>query len=363
MEALLVAAKKEGLIASLAPLSIEDEDRARYDAWLAAGMAAGMEYLARTREARLFPERAFPWAKSALVVAAPYYFPEQEVPKGGLRLGRVARYAWTRDYHLTLGEAVARLEERARRLGLRAKGYVDHGPVMEGVLARAAGLGFLGKNTLLIRPGLGSYLLLGVVLLDYELKDFPEEVPSRCGSCTRCLSTCPVAALGPFGLDARRCISYWTIETRKPIPPELWDAFGDWLFGCDDCQEACPWNRFAERGGYWRGFAPEPELAHPDLWDFLRLSNRAFEKKYAGTAFLRPGRAGMARNAIRLLAATRHEALSDYLEAAAKDPSPLVRMAAAAGFYRLGKERLLDDPDPRVRAYARGLWAQSSPTG
>lgn len=344
-----------GLWAEAAPLGIEEAERRRFSAWLTAGRHAGMAYLVRTKEARLHPERAFPWAKSVLVLAAPYAFPEMPLPKGGLRVGRVARYAWTRDYHRTLEAVLAELEHTARHLGLQAKGYVDHGPLLEGALASAAGLGWIGKNTLVLREGFGSYLLLAVLLTDAEAEP-KAPAPPRCGTCTRCLAACPTGALDAEGLDANRCISYWTIETRSPIPLSLWEAFGDWLFGCDDCQIACPWNRFAGNGGYWRGFSPEPELAHPDLWDFLRLSNRAFSRKYGDTAFARPGRAGMARNAIRLLWALGHEAFEAYLEAAARDSSPTVRKAAAQGFFRLEKPRLLDDPDPEVRAFARGLW-------
>ncbi len=355
LEAIRGRAEALGLWATLAPLALPGEARLAFATWLDAGRHAGMAYLARTREARLYPERAFPWAKSVLVLAAPYAFPEPPVPEGGLRAGRVARYAWTRDYHLALEAALSELVAFARSLGVRAKGYVDYGPLLEGPLAAAAGIGWQGRNTLILKEGFGSYLLLAVLLLELEAPPAPE-VPFRCGRCTRCLSACPTGALDARGLDANRCISYWTIETRSPIPLELWDAFGDWLFGCDDCQEACPWNRFAPRVGYWRGFRPEPELAHPDLWDFVRLSNRAFARKYGDTAFARVGRPGMARNAIRLLGVLEHPALIAYLEAAEADPSPAVRKAAAQAYFRLGRPRLLDDPDPGVRAFARELF-------
>ena len=355
LEALRKRAEALGLWAQAAPLRVPEEHQGRFAVWLSAGRHAGMRYLERTKDARLHPERAFPWAKSVLVLAAPYAFPELPVPEGGLRIGRVARYAWTRDYHRALEAALLELENEARRLGLLAKGYVDYGPLLEGPLGAAAGLGWIGKNTLLLREGFGSYLLLAALLTDAEAEPAPP-APTRCGRCTRCLFACPTGALDARGLDANRCISYWTIETRAPIPLELWDAFGEWLFGCDDCQIACPWNRFAGEAGYWRGFSPEPGLAHPDLWDFVRLSNQGFAKKYGDTAFARPGRAGMARNAIRLLGALGHEALEAYLEAASKDPSPTVRKAAAQAFFRLGTPRLLDDPDPGVRALARGLF-------
>ncbi len=358
--ALEAAAAGLGLEAAWTPLEVDAAERRAYRAWLAAGRHAGMAYLARTQDARLAPRRAFPWARSALVVAASYAYPDPGPPPGGLRVGRVARYAWTRDYHLALGAAVGALVRRAHALGLEARGYVDHGPVAETLLARRAGLGWIGRNTLLLAEGRGSYRLLGVVLTPLEVAPGPR-APERCGRCTACLAACPTGALDALGLDARRCLSYWTIEHRGPWPLELWRENAGWLFGCDLCQTACPWNRFAEERPPWPGFSPEPELAHPDLWDFLRLSGRAFARAYAGTAFLRPGRPGLVRNALGVLYSQRHGAFEAYLEAAAADPSPRVRRAAAQGFFLLGRRRLLDDPDPAVAAFARRLWEGGGP--
>ncbi len=355
LERLVGHARALGLEARAVPLRIPERDRRRFALWLAEGRHAGMAYLERTKMARLHPEKAFPWARGALILAAPYAFPELPVPPGGLRVGRVARYAWTRDYHAALEDALSELVALARSLGLRARGYVDHGPLHEVALARAAGLGWVGRNTLLLREGVGSYLLLAVLLLDLPTPEV-DPAPDRCGTCTRCRLSCPTGALDGRGLDARRCISYWTIEVRGPFPIELWNAFGDWLFGCDDCQEVCPWNRFSSKLGYWRGFLPEPGLAHPDLWDFVRLSNRGFQRYYGTSAFSRPGRVGMARNAIRLLYALGHREFEAYLEAAAADPSPVLRKVAGQGFFLLGRPRLLDDPDPEVAAFVRALW-------
>ncbi len=354
-ERLLEAAQGLGLEAAWTSLGLQQEERTAFQSWLAAGRHAGMAYLGRTRAARLHPERAFPWAKSALLLAADYSYPDPGVPPGGLRVGRVARYAWTRDYHLSLGAAVDELARMARGLGLLARGYVDHGPLFETALARRAGLGWIGRNTLLIAEGIGSYRLLGVLLTSLAV-DPPSPAPDRCGRCTACRVACPTGALDSLGLDARRCLSYWTIEHRGAWPLWVWGRVEGWLFGCDLCQTACPWNRFAEGRAAWRGFNPEPELAHPDLWDFLRLSGRAFARAYAGTAFLRPGRAAMVRNALAVLYSEGHGALEAYLEAAARDPSPRVRMAAAQGYFLLGQRRLVDDPDPAVAALARGLW-------
>ena len=353
--ALAARAERLGLLAGWSGLSLPGGFATEYLDWLAEGRHAGMDYLRRTAAARVDPARAFPWARSALVVAAPYFFPELDPPPGGLRVGRVARYAWSRDYHRALGAALAELEAYARELGLRARGYVDHGPLPEVALARGAGLGWVGRNTLIVREGAGSYWLLGVLLVSLEVSP-PPAAPERCGACFACGLACPGGALGPWGLDARRCVSYWTIEHRGPIPAERWGEIGGWLFGCDLCQEACPWNRFAPRAGYWRRLEPEPELAHPDLWEFLDLSGRGFLRRFGDTAFARAGRAGMVRNAIVVLHNLGHPELEPYLLRAAADPSPGVRMAAAQGFWRLGVERLTDDPDPRVAGFARSLW-------
>ncbi len=352
-EALLAKAEGLGLAAAWAPLGLSQEERAAFRRWLAAGRHAGMAYLERTAEARTRPERAFPWAKSVLVVAASYAYADPGVPPGGLRVGRVARYAWAPDYHRVLGAALARLEAEARTLGLRAKAYVDTGPLIETFLARRAGLGWVGRNTLLLSQDRGSTRLLGVLLTSLAAAA-AEPAPARCGRCTACFLACPTGALDARGLDARRCLSYWTIEHRGPFPLGLWAEVGEWLFGCDLCQDACPWNRFAREP--WPELRPDPELAHPDLWAFLRLSGRGFARRYQASAFLRPGRAGMVRNALAVLYATGHGAFEAYLEAASRDPSPKVRMSAAQGGFLIGRRLLLDDPDPAVAAFARGLW-------
>ncbi|KGQ21069.2 tRNA epoxyqueuosine(34) reductase QueG [Thermus filiformis] len=349
-----------GFLVAWAPLALPEEVKARFLAWLRSGRHAGMAYLARHPEVRLDPALRFP-ARSALLLAAPHAYPDPGRPPGGVRLGRVARYAWARDYHLLLEPHLRALEEVARGLGLWARGYVDHGPLPERSLAALAGLGFIGRSGMLIRVGGGSYLSLAVLLTDLPPPP-PAPVPGRCGRCVRCLAACPTnALLGDGTLDARRCVSYWTIEHRGAIPYPFWDGVGEWLFGCDLCQEACPWNRF---GSVWTGFRPEPDLAHPDLQDFFQLSGRAFGRKYAGTAFLRPGRARMARNALIVLA-NLGEGLG-LIRQGLSDPHPLVRLTALQAAHRVGRpdwgRRLLLDPDPRVAREARRLWRGEPPS-
>ncbi|MEN2983267.1 MAG: tRNA epoxyqueuosine(34) reductase QueG [Thermus sp.] len=346
------AARARGLGVAWAPLEGLEAQEARFRAWLAAGQHGGMAYLEARVEERFRPRLRFPWARSALLLFAPYAYPDPGVPPGGLRVGRVARYAWVRDYHRLLGEEVRHLEALARGLGLEAKGYVDHGPLPERSLAALSGAGWIGRSGYFLSPGLGVHAFIGVLLTPLEVEPPPLH-PGRCGRCTRCLPACPTGALlGDGTLEARRCVSYLTVEHKGFLPPALWPGMGEWLLGCDLCGEVCPWGRF---GRAWAGFRPEPELAHPDLGEFFRLSGRAFWRKYGDTAFARPGRARMARNALIVLS---NLGLGEGLMAeAARDPSPLVRRTALHALFRAGKgiEGFLEDPDPLLRQEARAL--------
>ncbi len=326
-----------------------EEAEGRFRRFLAEGRHGGMAYLEREVEARFHPERRFPWARSALVVFAPYAYPDPGVPPGGVRVGRVARYAWVRDYHLLLGEEMKALEALARSLGVEAKGYVDHGPLPERTLAALTGVGWIGKSGMFLSPAFGVHALIGVLLTSLEVEVFPGH-PNRCGRCTRCLAACPTGALlGDGTLDARVCVGYLTVEHKGFIPPEVWPGIGEWLLGCDLCQEVCPWDRF---GRVWPGFRPEPELAHPNLEEFFRLSGRGFQRKFGDTAFARPGRARMARNALIVL--SNLGLGEDLMGLAAKDPHPLVRRTALHALHRagFGVEGFLRDPEEGIRAEA-----------
>ncbi|WP_243027751.1 tRNA epoxyqueuosine(34) reductase QueG [Thermus albus] len=352
MEARLLleeALRGRGLLYAWAPLAMPEEAEGRFRRFLAEGRHGGMAYLERGVEARFRPRLRFPWARSALLLFAPYAFPDPGVPPGGLRVGRVARYAWVRDYHRLLGEELRALEALAQSLGVQARGYVDHGPIPERTLAALTGAGWVGKSGMFLSPALGVHAFIGVLLTSLEVEASPPH-PNRCGRCTRCLASCPTGALlGDGTLDARRCVGYLTVEHKGFIPPGLWPGVGDWLLGCDLCQEICPWDRF---GWVWRGFRPEPELAHPNLEAFFRLSGRGFQRKFGDTAFARPGRARMARNALIVLS---NLGLGEGLMAvAAKDPHPLVRRTALHALHRAGRpiEGFLQDPDGEVRAEA-----------
>ncbi|MFN8643179.1 MAG: tRNA epoxyqueuosine(34) reductase QueG [Candidatus Binatia bacterium] len=271
-------------------------ERGALGPWLRAGHAADMTYMRRQAAKRDAPARIVRGATRAVVVLESYYQPAARPPDAA----RVARYAWGEDYHRVLGDRLAALTEILVELGARraaTRWYVDAGPVPERELAQRAGLGWMAKNTMLIHPRLGSYTFIGCVLTDLALAvDAPFE-SDHCGRCRACLDACPTGALpAPRRLDARRCISYLTIERRGPLAADEGPLLGDWLFGCDLCQEACPWNGFAEPATDPR-LAPRPEVMAPDLDAFTALDDAAFAARYADTAFARPGRDGLRRNA------------------------------------------------------------------
>ncbi|GAA5534571.1 tRNA epoxyqueuosine(34) reductase QueG [Deinococcus aluminii] len=346
-----------------APANVPASAVAEYAAWLEAGRHAGMGYLERQLPARSDPASRLEGAASVLVLGVSHAFADPGVPAGGVRPGRVARYAWTPDYHEQLQPVLTRLEEEAARLGVRARGYVDHGPVMERLFAANAFLGWRGKSGMNISTRLGAFVTLAVLLTDLPFGGDASAHPDRCGRCFRCMAACPTNAIGPDrAIDARRCISYLTIEHRGPVPPELRAGMGDWLFGCDICSEVCPWTQKA--GPLARLLQPDPELAHPDLCAFFGVSERQFERRFAGTAFLRPRRKGMARNALTVLGNTRDPAGWPLLLAGAQDPAWEVREAAAWALGQWGEaghvRALLDDPQETVReAAARALGVAS----
>lgn len=271
------------------------------DAWLGRGMQGEMRYMERQAPVRRDPRRAWADARSAVVVLHNYYQRDAEPAEGR---GRVARYALGADYHDVMRERLTVLGERivAEAGAGSFRVYVDAGPLPERELARLAGLGWFGKNTMLIHPRLGSFTFIGVVLTDLPLAaDTPFEA-DRCGSCRRCLDACPTAAFSaPHVLDATRCISYLTIEARSATPAELAPRVGNWLFGCDVCQDVCPWNvRFAEETAE-PAYRAKPKAEWPTLEELVRMTEREHEEVFEGTALERPGRAGLARNATVVL--------------------------------------------------------------
>ncbi len=275
---------------------LEPDPHAReLDDWLDRGFAGTMRYLHRQARKRKQPATVVPGARVAVVVLENYLPPQSGRETAPVR---IARYARGEDYHRALMRRLELLAERLRRAGAQiARPYADAGPVPERELARRAGLGWIGKNTMLIRPGAGSWFFIGSVFTDLPLEpDAPLDL-DRCGSCTRCLEACPTGAFPePHLLDATRCLSYLTIEWKGEIPPELARRSEGWAFGCDICNEVCPWNvRFAEPTPRTEYFAREvPDLHDPDY--FERMSEAEFTALFADTPLERPGLAGMRRN-------------------------------------------------------------------
>jgi epoxyqueuosine reductase len=249
----------------------------------------------------------------------------------------VARYAQHPDYHDLLKQPLQALTaflDAAAGVSQRSLWYVDTGPILERDLAQRAGLGFVGKHTNLISRSLGNWFLLAEILTTAELEaDTPEH--NRCGSCTRCLTACPTGALpAPFTLDARRCISYLTIEHRGSIPGDLRPAIGDRIFGCDDCLAACPWNRFAREGSILRAHH-RADLARPDLVEWLELDDAAFKSRFAGTPLLRTKRRGLLRNVCVALGNVGDARALPALRRAALDPEPLIAEHATWAIGRI----------------------------
>ncbi len=290
-------------IATLEPNRHADD----LDRWLAAGYAGTMTYLHRQAPRRKQPQRILPEAKVAVVTLTNYFHGANPGRAPAVRAGRVAQYAWSADYHGVLGRRLELLASAIREVapGAATRCYVDAGPVPERELARRAGLGWIGKNMMLIHPQLGSFTFIGVILTDAELApDLPFDA-ERCGTCRRCLDACPTEAfVTPGVMDARRCISYLTIEHRGEFTDAEREMLGDWVFGCDVCQDVCPWNVKFACASEDPDLAPRPDLAAPDLPALLEMDQDTFTRRYGDTPFERPGHRGMRRNVTALLGGT-----------------------------------------------------------
>jgi epoxyqueuosine reductase len=307
------------------------ESALRFEHWLAEQQHGEMAYLERTAPKRGDPQQVLPGASSIITLAASYHNANCQLPIANWKSGLIARYARYRDYHDILGERLRQLTGFVNQLGgegTRSLWYVDTGPVLERDLAQRAGLGFIGKHTNLISRQLGNWIFLSEIITTLALEpDAPEK--NRCGSCTRCITACPTAAItAPFQLDARRCISYLTIELKGSIPIELRPAIGNRIFGCDDCLQACPWNRFAREGQMMKAQA-RTDLAQPDLVELLSLDEAGFKHRFAGTPMLRAKRRGLLRNVCVALGNIGDERALPALQKATKDAEALVWEHAA----------------------------------
>ncbi len=271
-------------------------DYSRYQKWLDAGFAGGMDYMHRNCCPREDPRELLAEARSVILVSMNYLWPIEEPESDGR--GRISRYARGRDYHKVMRKRLKKAELILREeFGARAtRVCVDSAPLLERSLAAAAGLGWIGKNTMLIDESLGSWTFLGALLCDLDLPaDSP--VADRCGNCTACLDACPTQAFPEPGvLDAGKCISYLTIEHKGEIPGALADLMGDHVFGCDVCQEVCPWHNKAPVTKI-EDFEPRSQVIAPLITELLELDENSFLKRFAGTPVMRTGLEGMKRNA------------------------------------------------------------------
>lgn len=268
-------------------------EAAHYQRWLEEGLHGELDYMASTATVRLDPRVRFPEARTVVVFSLGHAWDRPPHPGG--RAGRVARYAWGRDYHNLIGKRLEKLKRELRAAGVPNFGGVDTAPIFERSWAAAAGIGVPGKNTVIFKPGQSSWMFLAALVLGVELEPDPPITRDHCGRCTRCLVACPTAAfVGPHRLDARRCIAYWTIEARDVAPETLRTGFGDWVFGCDVCQEVCPHNHHPPD-------PTEPDFlprhAWLDLDEVLSTDDAALMERFLGTPLRRPGAAGLKRNA------------------------------------------------------------------
>jgi epoxyqueuosine reductase len=312
------------------------------ESWLADGMHGDMAWMERHTDLRTNAARLEPGTRTVVALAAPYLRPEPATA----RLGRIAAYAVGEDYHDVLREKMRQLGAFiAAETGsaVHARPVTDSAPLLERNVAVDAGLGWLGKSAMVLHPALGSYFFLAELLVDIEIGEEPTVHPDRCGRCTRCIDLCPTGAIiAPGRVDARRCISYFTIELRGPIPRQWRTAIGDHLFGCDICQEVCPWNS-RPHPAIDPAFAPRPGLDGVDAVSVLQMSAPTFNATFRGTAIVRTKRRGLARNAAVVLGNTGDRRHVAALGAALlSHDEPLVRGHAAWALGVLGGDAALD---------------------
>ncbi len=297
-----------------------------------------MSYLSRRQAERILPQNLFPNIQSVIVMA--YDYDSVIANTQQATEGNISRYAWGEDYHEVLQE---NLKEFMKWLQLKIPAIecylsVDASPVLEKAWAQKAGIGWLGKHTNVIHPEKGSYFFLSAILTNLPfIPDSPVE--DRCGSCSQCIEVCPTKAIvAPYVLDARLCISYLTIELKGPIPQNLRPLIGNHIFGCDDCQEVCPWNRFSQATAEGR-FFPKDGVRNQPLENFLELDEKGFKKKFAGSAILRAKRRGFLRNVLVAIGNSGDASTAGAVQEKLSDPDPLVRGHAVWAYHRLLKEK------------------------
>ncbi|ANY18909.1 Epoxyqueuosine reductase [Tsuneonella dongtanensis] len=327
---LIERARAEGFVAvGVAPASLDRGDALR--AWLAEGAHGSMEWMEQRVAERASPQGLWPAARSVIALGMSYT-PENDplALEGQTDRGRISVYAQARDYHDTVKKALKRLARWlvAEAPGAEVKVFVDTAPVMEKPLGEAAGIGWQGKHTNLVSRDHGSWLFLGAI---YTTIEFAPDAPhgDRCGSCDACQRACPTDAFpSPYRLDARRCISYLTIEHAGPIPVEFRKAIGNRVYGCDDCLAVCPWNKFADAAAANRAFLPRAELAAPRLEELLALDDAGFRALFSGSPIKRIGRGRFVRNCLIAAGNSADGRLLPQVRTLTQDADPVVAEAA-----------------------------------
>jgi epoxyqueuosine reductase len=327
--------------------------------WLRRGLSGEMEYMKWTEELRRDPHRLVPWAESIISVGMNYHTPFPRPATTPHLKGWISRYAWGDDYHQIMQNRLDSLLDTIRQMcdgAVEGKAFVDSGPVLEREFAGIAGIGWIGKNTHLISPPRGSWFFLGELFLSLPLA-YDRPIRDRCGKCDLCLKACPTGAfVGPYVLDARRCISYLTIELKGFIPRNLRPLIGNHIFGCDICQEICPYNVKA-RPTTEEAYMPREGLYAPDLIPLLSLDEEEFRKRFRGSPILRAKRKGFLRNVAVALGNTKNREALPALIRALDDEEALVRGHVAWALGQIGlrhgiqalEKRLRIERDPTVR--------------
>ena len=338
--------------------------------WLQRGAHGDMEYLARTAQRRLDPQEVLPGAKSIVVVAMNYYTVPQNAPQQDISRAVFARYALNEDYHEVMERRLHHLLEYIRAeapIPIEAKVYVDTGPILEREVAQRAGLGWIGKNTMLIHPQLGSYFLLGEILLTLPLPP-DQPMPGSCGTCTRCIEACPTGAIvRPYQLDARRCISYLTIEMKGPMPEDLAPFIQNRVFGCDICQEVCPFCIRFSKPTTEPAFQPRPITTQSTLGDLMGISEEDFRSAFRKSPVKRAKRRGLLRNVAAALASSGDPNAAEALERAAQtDTDEAVRAEARRALQRMRRKTTPCVPAAEWEAQPGGdgtAWEHTPPRG